>query len=92
MSKPLYIESLEDTLKQVTFDMKHLTLWPGVDIWENYEVIDLHGKLKVGSIRYDDAASIFAMFQALANTRIIADAAHTGGERMYIDSRPHQRG
>lgn len=79
----LQIESLDTTLMNAT--------WPsmGWEVFNGYEEIDLHGKLKIGSIHYTEALAIFQMFEALAKVRIIKDAKFAGGERMYVDSRPY---
>ena len=84
--KPLQIEPLDVVLKQVTFNTKHLQLWP--NIYEGYELIDLHGKMKVGTMSHDEKDAIFDMLLALANVCIIRDAVQVGAERMYVDARP----
>lgn len=83
----LKVESLDVLLKQVTFNTNNLTLWP--NIYEGYDLVDLHGHLKVGTINYSDTLCIFEMFDALARVRIIRDTLVSGGERMHVDARPY---
>jgi len=85
----LQVEELEATLKMVTFNMSNLTPWGHVDIYEGYDLVDLHGKLKIGILNYTDAVTIFGMFEALMKVHIIRDAKFAGGERMYVDSRSY---
>lgn len=80
----LVVEDLAPVLKQVTFNMNNLKPWP--NIYEGYELIDLHGRMKVGKMNHHRMRVIFGMFHALANCHIIRDVQNSG-ERIYVDSR-----
>jgi hypothetical protein len=83
--RQLQIESLGSVLKSVTFNINNLKMWKNP--YEDYEVVDLHGMLKKGTITYEDRKAIFEMFGALANVRIIRDTQNSSAERIYVDAR-----